>query len=738
MAEPDAPGAGILDPLEEYPPTWAYMDAEDVVREVLERDAGGVFRLRRRPSVAPVLTVSDRFLVGTLDLRAVELPYLLEFIRCRFQHAPDLRQAKLAGIEFNQCWLPGLDARNLSSENDLKLVDGTVVDGPVDLTDGDIRGSLVLAGCRINVPDGIALHACRLTLAGAVSAPRLQVSGEVRIPGLRAGGNVNLAGARLSNRKGFSLNGNGLQIGGNMHMTSDPATGRFASVGRLFLPSARIEGDFSLRGAILEPPPEEVTQVPVDERFFDPEATLIADRVHVAGNVDVDQGFESTGTLRIVNASIGGTLRLTRATVDLSGGAESFEERADGSVQGPYPHRALHLDGTEIRGGIDARNARIAGQVRVVDLVAQGSVVLDGAVVSNPHGDAVEGRRFTTGGNLDGRGITVFGSILLPGAKIGSNVDLGGSRLSNPGHYRDGNPKPAVDLRVAQIGRDLICADRSGQPFSTQGEIRMRRAEIGRETNFRGAELGSELTVTALNAFGLITQELRLDVGVAPRGRVSLRHARCASFADNEKFWNAEERIDLDDFRYDALIRPIALDDDAQIKLRLKWLRHAMRDVYRPGPYDQFAAMLRASGNEEHAATVLIAKQRRRYVALSEGYRVLGPLVRVWSWLQLWMVGYGYRPMRALFWLIACLAFGTTWFAVQPVPQPVSVDDANLVWNAPLYTLDLVIPIVDFGQKNRWEFVGVSQWISTALVAAGWILATTVAAGLTRMLRRST
>src|SRR5947209_8655246 len=110
------PPARELDPFEEYPPTWAYMDARDVVREVQERerDVTGVLRLRRRPSVAPVLRISDRFLVGTLDLRAVEFPYLLEFVRCRFQEAPDLRQAKLAGCEFRKCWLPGLEARNLS------------------------------------------------------------------------------------------------------------------------------------------------------------------------------------------------------------------------------------------------------------------------------------------------------------------------------------------------------------------------------------------------------------------------------------------------------------------------------------------------------------------------------------------------------------------------------------------------------------------------------------------------
>jgi hypothetical protein len=102
------------------------------------------------------------------------------------------------------------------------------------------------------------------------------------------------------------------------------------------------------------------------------------------------------------------------------------------------------------------------------------------------------------------------------------------------------------------------------------------------------------------------------------------------------------------------------------------------------------------------------------------------------------MVGYGYRPMRALFWLITVLTAGTIWFASRPVPLPVSQDDNHLIWSPPLYTLDQVVPIVDFGYANRWSFVGPSQWISAVLVAVGWVLATTVAAGLSRMLRRTT
>jgi hypothetical protein len=50
--------------------------------------------------------------------------------------------------------------------------------------------------------------------------------------------------------------------------------------------------------------------------------------------------------------------------------------------------------------------------------------------------------------------------------------------------------------------------------------------------------------------------------------------------------------------------------------------------------------------------------------------------------------------------------------------------------------MDLLLPIIDLGQDNMWRMVGPSQWIADVLIAAGWILATTVAAGATRLLKR--
>jgi hypothetical protein len=47
-----------------------------------------------------------------------------------------------------------------------------------------------------------------------------------------------------------------------------------------------------------------------------------------------------------------------------------------------------------------------------------------------------------------------------------------------------------------------------------------------------------------------------------------------------------------------------------------------------------------------------------------------------------------------------------------------------------------VLPVVNLGQKYAFNPSGDEQWLSYFLIAAGWTLATTVATGVARVLRR--
>jgi hypothetical protein len=97
-------------------------------------------------------------------------------------------------------------------------------------------------------------------------------------------------------------------------------------------------------------------------------------------------------------------------------------------------------------------------------------------------------------------------------------------------------------------------------------------------------------------------------------------------------------------------------------------------------------------------------------------------------------VGYGFRPVWAAAWLAGLLAVGTAVFGPHP-PAPLKADE-HPPFNALFYTLDLLLPIIDFGQEKAFKPAGWHQWLAYALVIAGWVLATTIAAGITRTLSR--
>ncbi|MFD6892050.1 hypothetical protein [Streptomyces sp. NPDC059957] len=58
-------------------------------------------------------------------------------------------------------------------------------------------------------------------------------------------------------------------------------------------------------------------------------------------------------------------------------------------------------------------------------------------------------------------------------------------------------------------------------------------------------------------------------------------------------------------------------------------------------------------------------------------------------------------------------------------------------FNPFVYTVDLLFPIGDFGRRSAWHWTGATQWLAYLLIAIGWLLTTTVVAGISRTLNRN-
>lgn len=457
-------------------------------------------------------------------------------------------------------------------------------------------------------------------------------------------------------------------------------------------------------------------------------SALIAERLELGGDL-VLLGAEIKGVVRLYQSVIGGDLNFDGATVYV-------------------PHTvAFRCDSISVSGGLYGRNAKMNGEISLRHARVSAAATFTGAQLSNPDGVALRTDRVNIEGGLWlGGGFKAEGTIRLVSAEIGRGVVLNGATLTKPGDTAllatgariDGGldaggltAEGTIDLRESTISgpvqfRDAKLNAPSGRAldgarasfrssfgcngdFTAEGEVRLSRAVIGDVLSFHDAKL------TDLRCWRTTAPELSLKWTQPPQA-LDLRYSHVGVLTDDPKVWPASIR--LDGFTYDAVE---TLDAPARLSLLDR-----DSDGYLPQPYEQLAALCRRLGHDDDARTVLLAKQRRRTAAQRR-------LPRLWGVAQDVMVGYGYRPLRALGWLLFLLTVGTVAFWYHP---PTALGANPPPFHPAVYTADVLLPLIDLHQETAYQPSGGYQALMYGLMAAGWVLVTTVAAGVARSVRR--
>lgn len=360
-----------------------------------------------------------------------------------------------------------------------------------------------------------------------------------------------------------------------------------------------------------------------------------------------------------------------------------------------------------VRGDLRLTASRVEGPTNLENAEITGTLQLSGARLIRPGGRALSAGGMVVGGGVLGRhGLTVEGEARLIGARIDGGVLLEGASFSHP----DGT---ALCLDEVVTNRIVLSGG-----FRTDGELRLRGAQVSGEVSLFDARLRAR--DRALRARGMTAGELVL-VPAEVTGLVDLSRVHVGALRDRATSWPAELR--LDGFTYEHLL-PVGPPVD--VVGRCGWLR---RDAerYRPQPYEQLAAYYRRLGHDDDARRVLLAKERRRRATL-------GPVARTAGYVLDGLVGYGYRSWLAAVWLSVLVAGGTAVFGAVP-PAPIDPQHRPH-FTALIYTVDLLIPIGAFGLRTTYDPVGWTRWVADALIAAGWILATALVAGVSRRVGR--
>ncbi len=154
-------------------------------------------------------------------------------------------------------------------------------------------------------------------------------------------------------------------------------------------------------------------------------------------------------------------------------------------------------------------------------------------------------------------------------------------------------------------------------------------------------------------------------------------------------------------------------------------------EEFRPQPYQQLTKVLRAQGHSEEADKVAI-QMRKTHLQSGKNY-LLG---RLFQWALYHTCGFGYSGVRVFWTFVVCFTVGSVMYAMSAhngffgPADDVTGSKHETVANvsyvllspakeisrgcpghvAPLYTLDVIIPVIDLGQRRMCIFDPQGYW----------------------------
>jgi hypothetical protein len=409
--------------------------------------------------------------------------------------------------------------------------------------------------------------------------------------------------------------------------------------------------------------------------------------------------------------------------------------------------------------GIGVKGARIVGKLDLSYLTITTPVMLvlcaisEGIDLQYAHYQSLDLRGSFTGpivGDLSvGQGDVIlrygqYQNVSFYRAEIGGNLE------GNGGQFVGDDPLSAVDATIR--GDALFHED-----FSANGVVDFRLARIGRGLSFNSAHF------TGRGDNGLNAERATVGgtlywvkIATTPSTELDLSDAHVGSLWDDQQSWPTAGKLELDGFVYGGFSGGPA--DSAS---RLEWLRRQSRSLQgEPQPYGQLAQIMREEGRPEGAINVEMARQD----ALTAKETHFGP--RLWRYTLKWVLGYGYRPLRALWWILLFVVFGTILFALGYRARIITPTDERAYevfarsgapppyyppFSSFVYSLENFLPVVELHQGEYWRpnplhVTGADRraagfaahalrWYLWAHILAGWTITPLLFAGLAGLLR---
>ncbi|HVN91645.1 MAG TPA: hypothetical protein VMT61_17665 [Candidatus Binataceae bacterium] len=417
--------------------------------------------------------------------------------------------------------------------------------------------------------------------------------------------------------------------------------------------------------------------------------------------------------------------------------------------------------------GLAVKAARITGKLDLSYLTINTPLMLvlcaisDGIDLRYSHYQSLDVRASWTGAIVGDQSVSTGDVVLRYGRYADASfyrAEIGGNLEANGGNFIGDEPLSVVDATVK--GDALFHED-----FETSGVVDFRLARIGRSLSFNHAHF------TGKNDNGLNAERATIggtlywvDIEGTPKTQLDLEDARAKALWDDRKSWPAAGNLSLDGFVYSEFS-----GGPGDSESRLEWLRlQPLVMQKQPQPYRQLADVLRAAGRPEGAINVEVAHQD----ALRR-LENLGFTDRLWRAALDVTIGYGYRPLRALWWILLFVALGGVLFRSGYRARLITPTEAEAYdvfvktgeppphyppFNSFVYSLENFLPVVDLHQGTYWRpnprhtpmrpgksdaqtatfdrlLAPMLRWYLWLHILAGWTITPLLFAGLAGLLR---
>jgi len=233
-------------------------------------------------------------ITGRLDLRSVSIPFPIYLEHCCLMKDVDLRDAQLPLLSLDGCWVPPISADRLDVKGSVFLRYG-FHGAEVSLNGAQIGGNLECGGAKFINHMNIALNGEGLNVRGDVFLTNgYHAEGEVRLLGAQIGGNLQCDGGTLINPTGRALDAGHINVQGSVFLRKG-----FRAEGEVALLGAQVGANVECDGGTFANPTGKA---------------LNADSIKVHGNVFLRNEFQAKGEVWLLGAKIGGDLECNNST----------------------------------------------------------------------------------------------------------------------------------------------------------------------------------------------------------------------------------------------------------------------------------------------------------------------------------------------------------------------------------------------------------------------------------------